>query len=207
MTWSDFYLICFLVGLLLSVVSLVLGDLHFHPHFPFHIHFGGFDLGGADVHGPAGVHGHGGMPAINFGTITTFLAWFGGIGYLLTRHSDLYTVAALGVAILGGLAGAFLVFLFLRKVLLRHEVDTEPEDSDMVGVLGRIGSSVFEGGTGELVYVHRGTRHSCAARSEDGTPISKGSEVVVTRYEKGIAYVRTWEELSEREVAVREEKS
>src|SRR5512147_908089 len=105
MTWTDFYLICFVVGLLLSVLSLVLGDLHLHIHLPFHIHFGNFDLGGGHTNG-AGGHAGGGFPAINFGTVTTFLAWFGGIGYLLTRHSNLYAMAALGVAIIGGLVGA-----------------------------------------------------------------------------------------------------
>jgi hypothetical protein len=34
-----------------------------------------------------------------------------------------------------------------------------------------------------------------AARSEDGTEIQRGAEVIVTRYENGIAYVRRWEEL------------
>jgi len=41
-----------------------------------------------------------------------------------------------------------------------------------------------------------GTRRVCGARSEDGSAITKGTEVVVTRYEKGIAYVRLWSELS-----------
>ena len=34
------------------------------------------------------------------------------------------------------------------------------------------------------------------ARSDDGQAISKGTEVVITRYEKGIAYVRRWDELA-----------
>ena len=29
----------------------------------------------------------------------------------------------------------------------------------------------------------------------DGTPIAKGTEVVIERYEKGIAYVKKWDEL------------
>ena len=33
-------------------------------------------------------------------------------------------------------------------------------------------------------------------RSEDGRPIGKGMEVIVTRYEKGIAYVRGFDELT-----------
>ena len=40
-------------------------------------------------------------------------------------------------------------------------------------------------------------RRAASVRSEDGQPIAKGIEVVVTRYERGIAYVRTWEEMSE----------
>ena len=40
-------------------------------------------------------------------------------------------------------------------------------------------------------------RRVCGARSEDGSAIAKGTEVVVTRYEKGIAYVRPWEEFTE----------
>ena len=35
------------------------------------------------------------------------------------------------------------------------------------------------------------------ARSDEGFAIPKGTEVVVTRYEQGIAYVRPWEELDE----------
>ena len=66
----------------------------------------------------------------------------------------------------------------------------------MVGVLGRLSMPIREGGTGELIYSQAGTRRVCGARSEDGAAISKGTEVVVTRYEQGIAYVRRWSELS-----------
>ena len=194
MTWTDFYLICFVVGLMLSVLSLILGDLHLHLHLhlPFHLHFGGLHIGA-----PQAPHAAGSLPAINLGTVTAFLAWFGGIGYLLTRHSHLYGFTALGVSIFGGLVGASIIFLAISKVLLRHEADYVPEDSDMVGLLGRITNSIFENGTGEIVYVQGGTRHSCGARAESGAAIGKGTEVVVTRYEKGIAYVRPWEEMAE----------
>ena len=37
MTWSDFYLICFLVGFGLSVLSLLAGSVHLHlPHLHLH---------------------------------------------------------------------------------------------------------------------------------------------------------------------------
>ncbi len=33
MTWSDFYLLCFLVGFLLSVLSFLAGAVHLHLPF------------------------------------------------------------------------------------------------------------------------------------------------------------------------------
>ena len=72
----------------------------------------------------------------------------------------------------------------------------DPADYEMVGVLGRTSMPIREGGTGEIIYSQAGTRRTCGARSEPGTPIAKGAEVVVTRYEKGIAYVRLWSEIS-----------
>jgi hypothetical protein len=66
----------------------------------------------------------------------------------------------------------------------------------MVGVLGRVSVSIREQGTGEIIYSQAGTRRTCGARGEEGKAIAKGTEVVVTRYEKGIAYVRLWTEMS-----------
>jgi hypothetical protein len=47
-----------------------------------------------------------------------------------------------------------------------------------------------------MVYAQMGTRRVCGARSDDGSAIAKGTEVVVTRYDKGIAYVKLWSEMS-----------
>jgi hypothetical protein len=66
----------------------------------------------------------------------------------------------------------------------------------MVGVLGRVSSTIRPSGTGEMMFSQMGSRRAAAARSESGAEISKGSEVVVTRYERGIAYVRPWEEFT-----------
>ena len=72
----------------------------------------------------------------------------------------------------------------------------DPADFEMVGVLGKLSIPIREGGTGELIYSQMGTRRCCGARSDEGCAIAKGTEVVVTRYDKGIAYVRLWEELA-----------
>src|SRR5215469_15019917 len=99
MSWSDFYLFCFLVGFLLSVVSFLAGAAHLHLpvkwHLPLHLgHHGGGGHGGFG----GGVRGGGEIPWFNASTMMAFLAWFGGTGYLLTRHAHLLTLAALGIS-------------------------------------------------------------------------------------------------------------
>jgi hypothetical protein len=138
-----------------------------------------------------------GVSPFNFVTLTAFLAWFGGTGYLLTRYSGLWVGFGLLASVTGGLVGGGIVFLFLSKVLISNDENMDPADYEMVGVLGRVSSSIREGGTGEIIYTQMGTRRVCGARSDDGSAIAKGTEVVATRYEKGIAYVRLWSEMSE----------
>src|SRR5450755_786033 len=193
MTWADFYLICFLLGLGLSLLSVLTGSAHLHlPHLHLHVH------GAPHVHVPhIGAHGAEaeGVPWLNFGTMTAFLAWFGGTGYLLERYYAVWFLIALAIAMLSGLGGAAMVFWFLAK-LAGDEQALDPADYDMIGVLGKLSLPIREGGTGEIVFSQEGVRRVSGARSYDGTAIAKGAEVVVQRYEKGIAYVRRWEDLT-----------
>ncbi len=211
-SWADFYLICFAVGFCFSFFSFLFGGsrtgrLHL-PHF--HGHAGSAHLPAA--HAPvtsaqapiagspqAAAHASqsDGVSPFNFVTLTAFLAWFGGTGYLLTRYSGLWVGFGLLASVTGGLVGGGIVFLFLSKVLISNDENMDPADYEMVGVLGRVSSSIREGGTGEIIYTQMGTRRVCGARSDDGSAIAKGTEVVATRYEKGIAYVRLWSEMSE----------
>jgi membrane protein implicated in regulation of membrane protease activity len=187
MTWTDFYLICFLLGFGLSAIALLAGSLHL-PHFDLHHDF--------HVHMDAGGDGGGDLPWFNFGTLAAFLAWFGGAGYLLNGYYGVWFVTALALATVSGLVGAAIVFLFLAKVLMRREAALDPADYDMIGVLGKLSLPIRANGTGELIYSQEGVRRVTGARSDDGAPIPRGAEVVVTRYEKGIAYVRRFDDLT-----------
>jgi membrane protein implicated in regulation of membrane protease activity len=194
MTWEMFYLTCFLVGVTLSLLSFVGGSLHLlHVHFHLsHGHVATPHLGAGHV----GVSRGPEMPMFNFATITAFLAWFGGTGYILTRHSSLLVTVIVLIAIAAGLVGSAIVFWFIVKFLLTHDHALDPADYDRVGVLGRISSTIRQGGTGEIIFSQEGTRQTCGARSEDGEPLARGTEVIVTRYERGIAYVRRWEDMA-----------
>jgi len=209
MTWETFYLICFVVGFALSALSFFTGVLrlpHFHlPHHGGGLHLGGGHVGGGHVGGAhaAGGAGQGGsatsysVSPLNYPTMLMFLVWFGGTGYLLTHYGHGWGFLGLVISVGVGLAGAAIVFWFMAKVLVKPDENLDPADYVMVGTLGKLAVGIREKGTGEIVYVQGGTRKTAAARSEDGRPIQKGAEVVITQYEKGIAYVRRWEELAD----------
>ena len=199
MNWESFYLICFLVGLSLSVVSLLGGMGHFggHVHMPHaghvphvpHIHAGHV------AHGAGGAVGGGAdVPWWNAFSILIFLCWFGAAGYLLTRYGNFVGGVVLVLAAICGIAGGAIIFLFLTKVLLPHERELTADETDVVGAVGRVSSAIRAGGTGEIVYQQMGAVRSAFARSDDGEPIQKQEEVYVIRYEKGVAYVRRWDD-------------
>ena len=216
MTWADFYLICFAVGFLLSAISFVAGGLRLHVHLP-HLPHGLGHLPAGDIASHGGIgsahaghaavpHGHGtpgdGKAAqgahvspFNFVTLTAFLAWFGGTGFLITRFAHVWFALGLLLSTGAGLIGGGIVFLFLSRVLMSPDENMDAADYEMVGVLGRTSLPIRESGTGEIIYSQAGTRRTCGARTENGDAIEKGAEIVVTRYDKGIAYVRRWEEM------------
>jgi len=212
MTWATFYLICFLVGLFLSAFSLLGGMGHFggHLHVPHvpHLPAAGHvphvahvpHAGAAGAQGSSGTARAGGsnVPWWNGFSIMVFLCWFGAAGYLLTRYGTFVTGVVLVIAATCGVAGGAIVFFFLVKVLMPHDRELTADETAVTGVVGRVTSTIRENGTGEIIYEQLGARRSAPARSEDGTAIAKEEEVYVLRYEKGIAYVRRWEEIANR---------
>jgi membrane protein implicated in regulation of membrane protease activity len=210
MTLETFYLSCFIAGFTFSVLSFFSGFLHLNLHMPRSFHAGGGAAHAGHGAGAHAGHGHGASRGtsndrqaggsnffsfFNPMTIAAFLTWFGGAGYLAVRRHWLL-LTGLSVASVAGLVGAGIVFWFLAKFLMKHDYTMDPADYEMVGVLGRVGSSIRENGTGEMIFEQMGTRRVCAARSEIREPLTRGTEIVVTRYERGVAYVRRWDDLA-----------
>lgn len=178
---------CFFFGLLFAVGSLVLGAVDIGGH-------GHGDAGGADAGNGGGHHDHAIGP-LNVSTILGFIAWFGGVGYLARNAAGWIAPAAVLVGLAGGIAGAYLIYLFLRKVIAPADTAMNPHDYELPGTLARITSSIREGGTGEIVYEQAGYRQVSAARAVDGKALPRGTEVVIMEVRAGIAYVQPWSEL------------
>ncbi len=207
MTWESFYLTCFLVGLMLSAVSLLggMGRIGAHIHVPHVGHVGHLPPmppAGHMVQGAGGLRtaqGTGGAGASTFPwwnsfSIMIFLCWFGAAGYLLTRYGSFVVAVVLVLAAVCGIAGGAIIFFFIARVLMPHERELTAEETEVVGAIGRVTATIRAGGTGEVIYEQLGALRSVPARSDDGEPIQKQEEVFVVRYEKGIAYVCRWED-------------
>ena len=153
------------------------------------LHFG--HLHGGPLHVKGGHAGHSGqMSALNGFTLPAFLCWFGGAGYLLWNYSPFVSTAVLIMAVAAGLLGGGLLYVALFKLLLPRERVMLPEDTRMDGVVARVSDAIrADGGTGEILFTQMDARRGAAARSESGAEIPRGTEVVVLRYVKGIAYV------------------
>jgi hypothetical protein len=209
MNWETFYLICFLAGLMLSFISLLGGMGHFgghvhvpHVHVPHAGHVPHMPHGGAGVSHPAsgGAGSSSSGPEVpwwNAFSIMIFLCWFGAAGYLLTKYGSFVAGVVVVLAAICGIAGGAIIFVFLTRVLMPHDRELTADETDVVGVVGRVSSPIRADGTGAIVYQQMGATRSAIARAEDGGALGKDEEVFVLRYEKGIAYVKRWEDLPE----------
>jgi len=214
---AAFYLICFVVGFLFVFASLFLGMTHDVLHIPgFSSGDGGsVDVGhevgvepGADAVGNAHLevsesgatgptqgqayHGGHGVSPINVSTIMAFLTWFGGAGYILEVYAGFWGLLSVVSASLIGLLGGMLIFYFLARVLIPGQRILNPADYRLEGTVARVTVPIAPDRVGEIVYTKGGSRRSDGARSSNGSAIGRGTEVVIVRYEKGIAYVEPW---------------
>ena len=113
MTASNVYLLCFAFGFFWAVASLLLGSFHVHGHVhAAHVHPHGGHATHAAGKGSFGSKLWGEF--LNMHSLAIFLAWFGGCGFLMTRHSRVGVAAILLVSVLGGLLSAFAMASFLH---------------------------------------------------------------------------------------------
>ena len=105
MTWQNFYLTCFLAGMLLTAASFVFRG---HLHLPLHLH----------------------LPHFNMQSVVIFVTWFGAAGYLMTHYSSAAGMALLA-ATLVGLVGGTLMYVYLARILSAQEEPLLTADFDM----------------------------------------------------------------------------
>ena len=170
------FLVIFGVGLLLALVTFLIGEL-----FDF-----GAD-GGADSGGELGDSG---PSPFSSRILFVFATAFGGFGFIGTAM-DWPTWASLLLAMGGGMAVAVGTFFLIVMPMARQQGSTDVHDEDFEGLMGRVTSEIPENGLGRVTVIAPTSkaRVALAARSADGRRIAFGTTVRVQNSGPGAATV------------------
>jgi membrane protein implicated in regulation of membrane protease activity len=190
------YLGAFLFGLLFTVVAFVLGSLgdvvhvgDTHAALPSADHAlptDGVHADHATTHGPS---------ILNLQVLAAFVTFFGGVGYALSLVGAIWTPFIFILALAAGLGAAAFIFWFLAKIIYGGQTPVlRDRDYDLPGTIARVTSSIRAGGTGEIVFEKGGRRRVEAARHEQAVAVPRDTEVVIVKYQNGIAYVEPTDE-------------
>lgn len=169
------YTVCFGVGLLFALVSLVFGHLG-HTHFD-----SGHDAGAhGHVEAGADIHSMPGFQPVGPTTIATFTTAFGGLGMVLIRSESLHRYSGV-LAALGALAIAALVAWGFSVVFRWSQGSSEGRVAEVAGLDATVITPIGPDSVGEIAYVQAGSRYSAPARSEQRAAFGTGATVRITR--------------------------
>ena len=206
------YLTMLVGGALLSVTMALLGAGHGVGHggasHAGHLHLHGGHAHAGHTHtghahtGQGHTGGHNAGTAVR-GSMVWALSWlspltlggfallFGGAGLLAGGSAF-----ALLIAVVAGLAGAFAIRA-LMDAFVRASV--QPLSASAEGAIGEINATIQAGSNGRVSYTLEGLARNVIARAEDPTAtIPRGTQVVITRREKGVAFVEFLDPLEEK---------
>lgn len=175
MSMELLFMVCFLVGIGLTLLSVILGHV--------------FDIVGVDGLDIGNVSIDVGLPTSPM-VYVLFSTVFGGVGMILQK-----IVPSLPSAIVCIIAAAVALVIamgFYRGILipLRKAQNTSaPAQEELVGVLAKVQESIPEKGYGEIAYVVNGNSYTAPAKATDGHPIPKGAEVSICWVEQYVFYV------------------
>lgn len=172
------YAVCFGVGLLFALLSVLLGHLGHDGH----VDAGGHEVGDLQGHAEAGfgTHDMPGFEPVGPTTIATFITAFGGLGMVVNQSDSLHRYSWI-FAGLGALAIAAVVGWGFATIFRWAQGSSEGRIAEISGVTATVITPIPAGGVGEIAYVQAGSRYSAPARSEDGTAFPNGATVKITR--------------------------
>jgi len=173
------YAICLAVGLIFTIFSAVTS------HF-----FGGHDFGGhgGDVgtggHADAG-YDHSGLPGISFFSPTvlaSFVTAFGACGLILERIPATKSIwISAPLSAVAGMLIASLTFFIFNAIFKSFQGSSESRVGTLVGQIASVATPIPANGVGEISYVQGGSRYTAPARTTNGSAVTAGKCVRISR--------------------------
>lgn len=136
-------------------------------------------------------------PHLNLPAFAAFLVAFGAVGYLLDRNSQLSTLMVSIFALVSGALGWIGMSTLMAKWALQPVSSAHDEAEEIQGQLAVVVDAIH-GSAGSIRYGHAGAFLNARAQSVDGGPLDSGTEVVIDRFENGIAIVENWAAVEKR---------
>jgi membrane protein implicated in regulation of membrane protease activity len=175
MTAFNIYLFCLVIGLVFTLFSVVAG------HF---IGGHGDHVGGSGGHAEAGAD-NSDMPGISIFSptvIAAFVTAFGGFGIMFSEvEATRKPIISAPLSIVAALLVASALYKLLSALFSHTQGSSESHVAALVGTDANVVSPIPENGVGEIAYVVGGTRYTAPARTENGTAVSSGRLVKITR--------------------------
>jgi len=182
------YTIIFLVGVIYTVVTFLLGGFlglaHFDTHFDTHV----------DTHFDIHFDPHGVAPTFTISplkpiTIVSFITVFGGVGVMGTR-SGLSGIIVFILAVLLALITSFLLYRFLVVPLYKAQNTSAVSRVKLIGIKATVISPILENGFGTIAYVVNGSKYNGPAQHVSKRAVAQGEEVSVYDIKNNIFYVQ-----------------
>ena len=168
------YIILFLVGVIYSVITFLLGG------FFDIVHLGG------DI--TAHIDGGGGISPLKPITIVSFLTVFGGIGIMGTN----YGINPIITIILASIVGVFISFSIFRFVIVplsKAQNTSSVYEDKLIGMEAVVISKIMENGFGTIGYVVNGTKYNAPAQHVSKKAVEQGEKVLIYVIKDKIFYV------------------
>ncbi|MGM9985595.1 MAG: NfeD family protein [Bacillaceae bacterium] len=159
----NFYLFCFMLGVIYVVVMLIVGDI--------------LDL--SFLH----------IPFLSSTTLLSFLVSFGATGLYLEQMYNFPLYKDLALSIIVGAIVFFLIFFLVALPLQRSEKSAAKSIQDMVGLIATVTVPCEGDKIGEIVYSQNQFRLNGPCKSSTKEEIKQGDSVRITRIEDGIFYI------------------
>ncbi len=175
--------VCFFVGIGLTVVSFILGNL-----------FEAVGIDGLDL--DVDIFGNSVFLPVSPVLFVLFFTVFGGMGWIMV---DIWPSLAMFIIVLisisAGLFVSGLVHHFVIKPLKKAQNTSAPNAEELVGIRATVTESICLGGFGEIRYVVNGNSFASPAKATNGGGIKAGKEVAICWIEEHVFYVASLDDI------------
>lgn len=192
--------LCFVTGVLFSVVSFLLGRISDFSHMgadtgvDTHIDHGFHGDFHSDTGIDAGIDSAGGyselpVSPLKPAVIAVFVTVFGGVG-LICNMNGLSSAASMLISLASGMAASCFVYFCVIVPLYRAQNTNTVSRKTLRGSIARVSLPIRGEAFGKITYTAGGNTCSAPAKSADGKDIEGGDHVVIVNIERNTFLVK-----------------